>query len=251
MPRLTASSSPRSWSLADLSLVKTLTKSTKIGHMLRLTAPCPVSFVTNRSGSRMFCWQKWETDGVDPADYCSRQLLQTAIGDLSFCMNRARGLHVLKQARRFCHVLTVVQWQLYSALLKLGQRYCGKIMNQNPRLLQRSALSQYRGSLELELEDHGRQFAAIACSRLHIYLKDAIRQFRRKVKWCILRNGAQLLSLALHTEEQRLVQTVLCKSVFVLVLEVSMSRDKFLMFLEVVPADTVSVTMTRPECPSL
>lgn len=52
----------------------------------------------------MFCWQKWENGGVHPADYCSCQLLQTAIGDLSFCMNRARGLHVLKQARRFCYI---------------------------------------------------------------------------------------------------------------------------------------------------
>jgi hypothetical protein len=50
-------------------------------------------------------------------------------------------------------------------------------------------LSQYHESLKLELEDHGRQFAATGCSRLHIrvYLKDAIRQVRRKVKWCILR----------------------------------------------------------------
>lgn len=51
----------------------------------------------------MFGWQKWENGGVHPADYCS-QLLQTAIGDLSFCMNRARGLLVLKQARRFWYI---------------------------------------------------------------------------------------------------------------------------------------------------
>ena len=103
----------------------------------------------------------------------------------------------------------------------------------NQEALLRAALSQYRGILKLELEDHWRQFAAIVCSRLHIYLKDAIRQFRRKVKWCILRKGAQLLSLALRTKEQRFVQTVLCKPAFVLALEVSMSRDKSRMFLEV------------------
>jgi hypothetical protein len=127
-------------------------------------------------------------------------------------------------------------------------------MNQDPKLCWQAVLSQCYESLKLELEDHGRQFAATGCSRLHIrvYLKDAIRQVRRKVKWCVFsEESAQLLSVALYTKEQHFVQPVLCKPAFVLVLEVSLPRDKRCTFLEVISADLVPVTMAGSKCPLL